>query len=134
MQGSQRSCSKINNIAEDVSVLWYSSKFLLTGESLEQSEIQFNSIEMLLSDRAPPTRKQKTQRHLEKGDRCIWYSCCFHTASQTTSARVTRLSKALQVLELEGMETKRKGKTVYVLQAELNSGRLNWSENIMSIN
>lgn len=63
-------------------------------------------------------------------DSCV----CFHTAAQTTSAIITRLSKALQVLKLEGMETKRKGKTVYVLQAELNPGRLNWSENILSIN
>lgn len=58
----------------------------------------------------------------------------FTLASQTISAIITRLSKALQVLKLEGIETKRKGKTVYVLQAELNSGRLNWSENILSIN
>lgn len=58
----------------------------------------------------------------------------FTLASQTTSAIITRLSKALQVLKLEGMESKKKGKTVYVLQAELNSGRLNWSENILSIN
>jgi len=55
-------------------------------------------------------------------------------ASQTTSAIITRSSKALQVLKLEGMETKKKGKTVYVLQAELNSDRLNWSENILSTN
>lgn len=58
----------------------------------------------------------------------------FTLASQTTSAIITRLSKALQVLKLEGMETKKKGKTVYVFQAELNSGRLNQSENILSIN
>lgn len=58
----------------------------------------------------------------------------FTLASQTTSAIITRLSKALQVLKLEGMETKKKGKTVYVFQAELNSSRLNQSENILSIN
>lgn len=133
-EGSQRSCGKINNIAKDTLVLWYSSKFLLTGESLKQSEIQYDSIEMLLSDLAPPRREQMTQRHLEKGDICIWYLCLFHTASQTTSAIITRPSKALRALELEGMETKRKGETVYVLQAELNPGRLNWSENILSIN
>ena len=61
-------------------------------------------------------------------------SFVFMLASQTTSAIITRLCKALQVLKLEGMETKKKGKTVYVLQAELKSGRLNWSENILSIN
>lgn len=58
----------------------------------------------------------------------------FTLASQTTSAIITRLSKALQVLKLEGMETKKKGKTVYVFQAELNSSRLNQSENILSNN
>lgn len=55
-------------------------------------------------------------------------------ASQTILAIITRLSKALQVLKLEGKEIKKQGKTVYILQAELQSGRLNCSENILSIN
>lgn len=54
--------------------------------------------------------------------------------SKTIFAVITRLSKALQVLKLEGKEIKKQGKTVYVLQAELHSGRLNCSENILSIN
>lgn len=58
----------------------------------------------------------------------------FTLASQTSLAIISRLSKALQVLKLEGTESKKQGKTVYVLQAELHSGRLSWSENILSIN
>lgn len=88
---------------------------------------------MLLSDRAPSNTENK-RCNLKKVRDAFDTLFVFTLASQTTSAIITRLSKALQVLKLEGMETKKKGKTVYVLQAELNSGRLNWSENILSIN
>lgn len=133
-EGSQRVCGKINNIAEDILVLWYSCKFLPPGESLKQSEIQYDSLEMLLSERAPSNRNQKTQRHLKKVTDAFDTCVCFHTTSQSRDYCWGSLSKALQVLELEGMETKRKGKTAHVLWAELNPGRLNWSENILSIN
>lgn len=132
-EGFKRCCGKINKIIEDILVLWFSSKFLLTGESLKQLEIYYCNLEMLLSDHAPSNRESK-RHNLKMVKDALILLFVFILASQTTSAIITRLSKALQVLKLGGMETKKKGKTVYVFQAELNSGRLNQSENILSIN
>lgn len=79
---------------------------------MKQSEIQYDSLEILLSDLLLQTETNRHKDTLKKVTDAFDTCVCFQAASQTTSAIITRLSKALQVLELEGMETKRKGKTV----------------------
>lgn len=77
-KGCQRCCGKINNTAGDILVLWYSSKFILTGESLKHLEIQYGSLEMVLSDCAPWNRENK-RHNLKKVRDAFDTFVCFHT-------------------------------------------------------